>query len=205
MPFTTPPILAFGILVAIAATVYMGYLLFQLAQYQSVQVSSLQCDDGDVVKDEFLRFLEAAQDSITIHDEGDAVSHSIYNRPEVVEAVSDKLGALPNFRIVCVFDCDNPGLLFRKKFEGRHDRVRIKVLGQYSESGVCSHCKYIDDGLQAYLSRHYSVSTDRVDKTVDCSAVAKISRPTVIQRVLGDYKGYVSSVVGMQEPVAAAA
>lgn len=205
MPFTTPPILAFGILVAIAATVYMGYLLFQIAQYQSVQVSSLQCDDGDVVKDEFLQLLEAAQDSMTVHDDGDAVSDSIYNRPEVVEAVSDKLAAFPNFRIVCVFDCDNPDLLFRKRFEGRHDRVRIKVLGQYSESSIRSHCKYIDDGIQAYLSWHYTGSTDRVYKTVDCSAVAKISRPTVIQRVLGDYKGYVSSVVGMQEPVAAAA
>ena len=205
MPFTVPPILAFGILVAIIATVYMGYLLFQVAQYQSVQVSSLQCNDGDVVKDEFLRLLGAAVDSMTIHDDGDSVSDSIYDSPDVVEAVSKKLAAFPNFRIVCVFDCDNPDLLFRKEFENRHERVRIKALGQYGESGIRSHCKYIDGGIQAYLSWHYTGSTDRIYKTVDCSAVAKISRRNVIQRVLGDYKDYIASAVGTPEPIGATA
>lgn len=56
-----------------------------------------------------------------------------------------------------------------------------------------------------YDPTHACLRDTRGDRSYSLHGLAKISRSTVIQTVLGEYKGYIASAVGTQEAIAAAA
>ena len=185
-----------------AGTVYMAVILFLTAQYQSIHASDLRMNDGEVARDEFTRLLSEAKESLIIYDDGDRVADSIYDSPEVIAKFQEKLITNPEFRIYCLFNCDEPELMFRKEFGNGGPQVKIRVrdsVPRYNETSVQTHYKIIDGGVQAYLSWHYPGSSERIFKTVDCSGVVRFLRPRVIKNVLGQYMAHFKREFGSVE------
>lgn len=143
-------------------------------------------DDAAAVES-FVGMLSEAQESMIVYDDGDNTAGSLYNAPQVVSAVHDKLQANPGFVLMCLFNCDDD-LLFRKELAAR-PQVTIRT----RDSSVPAHeihYKIIDGGAKAYLSRHRLGSSERKFEIVDCTDVSLRHRDRVANVVLGRYKDH---------------
>ena len=174
-----------GSAVLAGGTVYIVVMLYLTTQYQSVQVSPPLLDLSGLAKDEFLRLLDDAQQSVFVIDDGDQVGDSIYEDPQVLDSIANKLRGDRSFKIYCVFNIDVPELRFRREFAASfQDQVFVHAL-RSDEKNIDTHCKMIDGGLCARLSWHATGAKERIYRTVDCSRTLRPWRSRVIRNSLG--------------------
>jgi len=170
---------------------YWIVILYNSAQLQremqNVTSTPIEANDDESTKANFRELLEEARRSIVIYDDGDKVSDSIYMDQQITELVRQKLEANPDFQMQCLFNFDEPDLLFRKAFNDYASRVEIKTRDR-TKPRLAIHYKIIDDGAKAYLSRHLPGSSTRRFRIVDCTNVSESNRNRVSNAVLGMYK-----------------
>ncbi len=137
-----------------------------------VQVSPDRENNDDVAIDEPLSLLEDADEVIEIYDNGNRIKNSLYNNPEFIRSVQDKLEDNKNFRVLCFFNFDE-GLDFTKAFA---KEPRVEVLARKEGSLPDEiHYKIIDGGKRAYLSKHAGDHKRRY-KAYDCSRLGRLGR-----------------------------
>lgn len=152
-----------------------------------VQYTEPEVNDDAAAVESFVAMLSEAQESMIVYDDGDNTAGSLYNAPQVVSAVDDKLQANPEFVLQCLFNCDDD-LLFRKELAGK-PQVTIRTRGSSAPAHEI-HYKIIDGGSKAYLSRHRLGSSERKFKIVDCTRVSLRHREQIANVVLGRYKDH---------------
>ena len=184
---TTTFIAYAAVVILLLGTGYLGWMLFLIAEHGRVKRSKLRINDGTVTKEEFIRLLDQAHDVMIVHDDGDKIADSIYDSREIIDRVRKKLEESANFQIRCLFNYDNPDLLFRKAaIDLPQVEIRVRKSDAVrAEKGLRSHYKVIDNGRQAYLSWHHTGSPQRFYRTVDCSRVLRLVRKRVVRRALG--------------------
>lgn len=184
---TTAFIAYTAIVLLLLGTGYLGWLLVLIAEHGRVRRSKLRINDGSVTAKEFIRLLDQAHDVMIVHDDGGKKADSIYDSREIIDRVRKKLDESANFQIRCLFNHDDPDLLFRK---AALDLPQVEIRVRKSDAvragkGLRSHYKVIDNGSQAYLSWHHTGSPRRFYRTVDCSRVLRLVRKRVVRRALG--------------------
>ncbi len=167
--------------------VYWVVGLYRFDQLKRVRSSPVQMNDDESTKATFKAFLEEAQSSMDIYDDGDNVDGSIYMNEEITGLVKRKLEDNPDFRIRCLFNFDEPNLLFRRAFKGFTPQLEIKTRDR-SKPRLDIHYKIIDDGAKAYLARHDPGSRNRLFRIVDCTTVSESNRKRASDVILGRYK-----------------
>ena len=189
MPEAVLPFIAMAALVV--SSCFAAFILYRTSQYLDVRNSGLQRNDNRVVSDEFLKLLQAAKQEMVIYDDGDSIPDSIYDNEEIIEAIREKLSIRPDFRIRCLFNCDNANLKFRQAFASGVTGVEIKIRKdpgvRGTSAGDVPHYKMIDGGSQAHLSWHEAGSADRIYQIVDCSNVRGWGKASTIHRITGEY------------------
>lgn len=171
-----------------AGTGYMTWLLYWIAQDGRVRRSTLMIDDGTKSKDEFLHLLNEATRRMIVHVDGNKKGDSVYDSPEIVERVREKLAATPGLRILCLFDENERDLLFTRAAR-EVPQIEIKIRSQedlQADPPLREHYQVIDGGRRAHLSYRSPSSPQRLYWTVDCSRVWKPGRSRVIQKDLGE-------------------
>ena len=168
-----------------ASTVIMIWMLHRAFQYADVTVTPAQVnnDDDSVVRN-FIELLDEARNSMILYDDGKNIDGSVYNDRRVIDAVRSKLRVNPDFKLQCLFDC-NDDVGFHKEF-ANEPQVEIRTRND-TDSGGGVRYKIIDRGMKAYLSRHERGSRERIYKIVDCTTVSKRHRRRVADSVLGKY------------------
>lgn len=167
-----------------ACTVIMVWVLHRAFQYADVTVTPAQVNDDDSAVNNFIELLDEARTSMILYDDGNNMDGSVYNDRRVIDAVRSKLRDNPDFKLQCLFNC-NEDVLFRNEFASE-PQVEIRIRNDSgSESGV--HYKIIDRGMKAYLSRHERGARERIYKIVDCKTVSKRHRRRIAEAVLGKY------------------
>lgn len=156
-------------------------------EIQNVKTTPIEANDDESTKAKFRELLGEARYSMVIYDDGDKVPDSIYMDEGITKLVRQKLDANPDFRMQCLFNCDEPDLLFRNAFIDYASRVEIKTRDQ-TKPRLAIHYKIIDGGVKAYLSRHRPGSSQRRFRIVDCTDVSESNRNRVSNAVLGTYK-----------------
>ena len=140
-------------------------------------------NDDPAATEYFVGLLDEAKEKMTIYDDGNDMAGSIYNDPEVIATVQEKLEQNADFKIQCFFNFDHD-LLFRQAF-GNHPQVDIRTGDNVASNDV--HYKIIDDGRKAYLSRHKLGDSERRIRWIDCTRVQR-DLGHVTDEVLGEYK-----------------
>ena len=156
-------------------------------ELQNVTSTPIELNDDESTKAKFKELLREAQRSMMIYDDGDTVADSIYMDEKITEAVRQKLENNSDFRMQCLFNFDEPDLLFRNAFADYAAQVEIKTRDR-TKPRLAIHYKIIDDGIKAYLSRHLPGSSKRRFKIVDCTNVSESNRNRVSDAILGIYK-----------------
>ncbi|MDE0125774.1 MAG: hypothetical protein OXN97_14465 [Bryobacterales bacterium] len=182
----------------VVSLIVAGVLLNRAMQFRHVTSTPVAVNDGHVTKDKFLELLEEARDSMIIYDDGDKVDGSIYMNQEVAESVQKKLDSDPSFHMQCLFNFDEPDLVFRKALQGSSTRVQIRTHDP-RQPRLAIHYKIIDDGAKAYLSRHRPGETKRLYRIVDCTNVPKSHFKHVSDRVLRTYRNHFREAFGAAE------
>ena len=110
---------------------------------------------------------------VIVYDDGNYMPTSVYEDDDVIEAVREKGLSTPRFRMRCYFNFDED-LKFRRAFDS-DSRVEIRTgNGRRSSSAAEEvHCKIIDGGRLAHLSRHEVGAGERELEVVDCLAVPR--------------------------------
>lgn len=179
----------------VVGLIYVGVLLNRVMQLRHVTSTPVAVNDGRVTKDRFLELLEEAQVSMIIYDDGDNADGSIYMNREVTKSVKRKLDSDPVFRMQCLFNFDEPDLVFRKALDGSSPRVEIRTYDP-TKPRLATHYKIIDNGAKAYLSRHPPGKTNRLFRIVDCTKVPKSHFERVSDKLLGTYKSHFREAFG---------
>ena len=102
----------------------------------------------------FIRLLNQTRRRIDIHDDGNDFAGSMYNSPEVIDALRDQIQER-NIRVRCLFnDADQPLELLnlaRTHEFGSHIEVWYLRGGRQEPD---THYKIVDGGRLVHLSRH---------------------------------------------------
>ena len=162
----------------------MVWILHRGFQVLYVRITEPGINDHAAAVENFVGMLSDAKESMIVYDDGENTAGSLYNAPQVISAVQDKLRVNPGFVLQCLFDRDND-LLFRMELAG-NPQVTIRTRGS-SEQSHDIHYTIIDGGAKAYLSRHRLGSSERRVKTVDCTDVSPRHRERIANVVLGRY------------------
>lgn len=162
-----------------------------------VRFTEPEIDYNAVAVENFVCMLKEARESMIVYDDGDNTEGSLYNDPQVINAVHNKLQAKPEFVLQCLFNRDNDHL-FKKELAGTPS-VTIRTRSS-SVPAHEIHYKIIDDGQKAYLSRHRLGSSERRFKIVDCTEVSPRHRERVADVVLGRYKNHFERAFAASKP-----
>ena len=193
--------LAGGLLVGFAAiVVYSAVKLNKAMSLDLVDTGQIALNDGASTCNTFISLLHEARKSMIVYDDGDKVEDSIYNNAKVVESLREKLLSNPDFSIRCVFNSDETELRLRKEARDLGSGVQIRI--RNPSAPVCRiHYKIIDDGLQAYLSRHKSEETQRRYRIVNCSNVPVKHQKYASDVMLGPFKKHFQEAFSAGIPV----
>lgn len=180
--------LAGGLIVAFAGVVVCSAIKVNRAMYLNrVDTGHIDLNDSSCTKKTFIELLREADRSMIVYDDGDKVDDSIYDDRRVVDSMKKKLQDDPNFLIRCVFNFNEPNLLFRREAQSLGSRVQIRIRNP-SDPAILIHYKMIDGGLKAYLSRHNSGETQRRYRIVNCGTVPKKHQKYVSEVILGRFR-----------------
>ena len=120
-------------------------------------------------KDDFMRLIDAAKESIEIFDDGDDMRSSIYQCDEVIAKIKEKLRLVNDFKIECYFN-DDKEMLFRSELDNE-EGVQIYAGIDCNRPDDQTHYKIADRGRIAYLSKHGHGESERNYRLLDCTAL----------------------------------
>ena len=183
MEALTGPVLNI-LMVVIAGLISIPWLRNAVEVSRTVR-TELPPNDNAEAEHIFLDLLAEAKAELVIYDDGDAAEGSLYQSPEVVEALRGKLRANASFRVECVLN-ETGRTLFEREL-AREDRVRIRRRGS-DPSRV--HYKIIDK-RKAYVSCHEPGEVARNRAMIDCSNALSRRRgrpPLALRRYFDDFE-----------------
>ena len=109
----------------------------------------------------FIGLVKQTRRQIDIHDDGNDFEGSMYNSPEVIDALRERIRKR-NIKVRCLFnDADHPlELLNLARSEESRSRIEIWYLrGGRQEPDT--HYKIVDSGRLVHLSRHEHGASER--------------------------------------------
>lgn len=166
----------------VVSTVVGVWYLLRSFHFQYVEVTHVKVNDDASVARNFIQLLDEAKALMIVYDDGDNTSGSLYNDQSVIDAVRSKLRSAPDFKLQCLFNCDDQ-VEFRTELADE-PQVEIRTRRD-SRRGSKIHYKIIDGGEKAYLSRHERGASKRRIRVVDCTAVPEGHRRRVAKSMLG--------------------
>ena len=150
---------------AVLAILAAGFLI-SLYLIVSVQGDLRLREESGLNTDEqatamFIGLLNQTRRRIDIHDDGNDFADSMYNSPEVIDALRERIRKR-NIKVRCLFnDADQPlELLELARSEEFRNRIEIWYLnGGRQEPDT--HYKIVDSGRLVHLSRHEHGASER--------------------------------------------
>ena len=150
---------------AVLAILVAGFLI-SLYLIVSVQGDLRLREESGLNTDEqatamFIGLLNQTRRRIDIHDDGNDFADSMYNSPEVIDALRERIRKR-NIKVRCLFnDADQPlELLELARSEEFRNRIEIWYLnGGRQEPDT--HYKIVDSGRLVHLSRHEHGASER--------------------------------------------
>ena len=170
---------------AVVATCFMVWLLNRGFQFLYIDAPPPGIYDDELAVRSFVAMLGEARESMIVYDDGEDIEGSLYNDRRSIDAVRDKLQVNPEFRLQCLFNCDDH-LVFRQELASE-PRVDIRIRSKRAPASAVLY-KIIDGGAKAYLSRYDLGSKERRFRLVDCTGVSRRHRGRVADAVFGTYK-----------------
>lgn len=150
-------------LLTCTAVVPIAILLWKFHPMLRVHVE-VGNNNSTLATENFLSLINAAELTMLISDDGDAVCESIYNNDYLIQVVADRLETNPHLELYCIFfdaEADNK---FKQRFD-THPRVHIRKIRPRQDI----HVKIIDGGKRGYLTSHSIGSEDRKYRKYDCT------------------------------------
>ncbi len=157
------------------------FIIYKGWPYVNVRIIEIEENDELFVFNSFRRLLKSADKKMVIYDDGDKTPGSIYENPEIVKMIKEKLVKNKHFVMVCRFNLEH-STLFKREF-AESDQVHFYP---HKGRGGSTHYKIIDDGKIAYLSLHPEGSIKRKVRIYDFSDTRK-QRDDVRKKYIGEY------------------
>lgn len=128
----------------LAAVAYYIYSTWDLL-FLKLEVGT---NSDSFASDVFISLVNDARHEMVVRDDGNRMPGSVYEDEDVIDAVHKKLESSLDFRMRCLFSCEDETAFTRAfKSEGR---VFIRVVQPRHDI----HFKIIDGGRQGYISTH---------------------------------------------------
>ncbi len=139
------------------AVIALGYFVYKTWYLFPLRIERGRNSD-DFTASAFIDLVGKARGVMLVCDDGNEMSGSIYDSPEVVAAVKSKLDSDPQFGMRCMFS-SNFKTKFRLQFDCADYADRIKFATVEVRRTI--HFKIINDGREAYVSEHLEGERER--------------------------------------------
>lgn len=166
----------------VVSTVVGTWYLLRSYHFHYVEVTHVKVNDDASVARNFIELLDEAKALMIVYDDGNTTSGSLYNDQSVIDAVRIKLRSAPDFKLQCLFSCDDQVEFCTELADEPQVDIRTR---RDSGRGSKIHYKIIDGGEKAYLSRHERGASKRRSRVVDCTGVPEGHRRRVAKSMLG--------------------
>jgi len=168
----------------VAMAIAVGYFVYKTWYVLPLVIERGRNSDTFTVTT-FIDLVGKARGLMLVCDDGNEMQGSIYQSPEVVEAVKTKLARDQQFRMHCMFSSDFKSE-FRQEFERPSYGGRIKFVEVESRRTI--HFKIINEGGEAYVSEHLEGDRERR------YTIYRNLRGPLRRRVLGKYMDDINKV-----------
>lgn len=168
-------------LITVVAAVICGMFLREAAEATNTLKRRLPPNDNKSAEDWFLRMLSRTRREVVMYDDGDP--GTLYDSPEVVEAIKKKVRELPHFKVRCMLNFGSGKTLFEREFA---DENRVKI---YSRKGSRERRHYkLFDNRAAYVSHHARGHNARRRFVLYCRKTARPGKhPVALRRYFRDF------------------
>ena len=174
-------------LIVIALIVSIPWLKDAIEVSRTVVIEMPPNSNEEVVS-AFLRLLGEADTEIIMYDDGDTNDGSLYQNETVVQAIKNKIGDNPEFKVDCVLNNQLGNTLLERELA---DEPTVRIRHRH---GTQSRVHYkIIDRRKAYVSCHQPGQANRNRKLIDCTGA--LSRqpntpPLALRRYLDDFENH---------------
>lgn len=149
-------------------------------------------NDDETAATMFIDILQAAQETLVIHDDGNKMAGTVYDDAAVVEAVRHQLAGNGALRIQCLFNDREDLDLVRQMRSEYPDRFLVWYReGPRPIQDI--HYKIADDGVVGHLSLHGHRQSERKFKLLDCSDAKPRTRKSVFGKYLDRFEAEVAT------------
>lgn len=195
------------VIAACLGGVLVSAAMFLWVAIRATRVLGIVVEAGDnndpQAVESFVWLIGEARESIETFDDGDKAKGSIYESPEVVEALTEKLRNNPNFAVTSYFNGPATELLFYSAFAD-HPRVQIHAglepePAERPEGEI--HYKIVDGGRLGYVSSHSYSGQEREYRQWDCRHLPERSIKAKAKFLYSAMRQHAYSK--LQEPLAA--
>lgn len=144
-------------------------------------------NDDAAAADMFIHVIEAAKESVVIHDDGDRIDGTVYEDERVISAVRQQLARHSALEIRCLFN-DREDLALVERIGAEYpDRFQAFYLDGPRPVGDV-HYKIADDGVVGHLSVHGHRHPERSFKLLDCTQAKPRTRRSVFGKYLRQFE-----------------
>lgn len=144
-------------------------------------------NDDETAATMFTDILNAAQETLVIHDDGNKMEGTLYDNAGVFEAVRRQLAGNRALRIQCLFNDREDLDLVRQMRSEYPDRFLVWYReGPRPIQDI--HYKIADDGVMGHLSSHGHRQPERKFKLLDCSDAKPRTRKSVFGKYLDRFE-----------------
>lgn len=161
----------------VAVALVCAYYFYRLSSLFGLRLRA-GTNDNTLAAEMFITLVGEAENEMLVCDDGNSMAGSVYENPDVVDAVRGKLERSGQFRMRCLFS-SNDRTKFRAAFD---DAERVEIKSGASRRDI--HYKIIDRGRKGYLSRHPQGGVERSYRFYD--GVPTVIRKAVFGRYVAD-------------------
>ena len=152
-------------------------------------------NDDDTAATMFTDILAKAKETLVIHDDGNKVEGTVYDNPDVIDAVRRQLAGNQALRIRCLFNDREDLDLVRQMRSEYPDRFEVWYRSAPRPLGDI-HYKIADDGTIGHLSSHGHGQLERRFKLLDCSDAKPRTRKRAFGKYLHQFKSDIAAATG---------
>lgn len=167
-------------LIVVGAT-FIVWLLWDGFWHHAAQPFDVVFEDGvNDDKEAVSRFVEVVQHAerdLIVHDDGDNMSDTIYNREDVIEAVDQQMAKHGELAVKCLFNTRAKLAMVEQLSERYPSRFHVRYSRwPWKRPTFDVHYKIADDGAIGHLSHHDFGAAERYFEVRNCLDVNQRER-----------------------------
>ena len=178
----------------VAGATFVLWLLWDEVKHWAAQPFDVEVtrgvNDDSLAVGAFIDIVRGATRNLIIHDDGNKMQgRTIYDAPEVIQAVDDQMEKHEELAVMCLFNARDDLAMVDQLSKRYPERFHVRYRRwPWRRPAFDVHYKIADDGAVGHLSHHDWGAEERDFEVRDCLAVNRAERNIQLGKYMRRFK-----------------